>query len=339
MTPEESIAWKPEWPGGSTDILPFYDTLCPPMGGTVVEIGCFFGRSIGFLALRRPDLVLLCVDPWDDEWVDAGEQLPVGPDRERRDKYGGMFAAFKATLEEHAPGVFERLDIRRGYSKDRLAEISDASVDVCFIDGDHTTEGVRCDIQHAKRIVKPGGIIAGHDYHVQRWGGPVTLGVQAEFGDHYQLAPWPYDREGWEPGHSSVWYHRVPLVTTAWHWLCDACWAGRQVEEASGKAGDTQRTDCEACGETLPGGRAWPATDEQFAATKPRIAVGGAFVPEPAVEPFKMPASDEFVPGTPLSPEAEAALQTGLASAATGGSFALDEPEDPARAPVEPDAP
>ena len=212
MTPEESIAWHPGHPGGSTDILPWQESIADeiPMGGTYVEIGCFFGRSISYIGLRRPDLHLVCVDPWTNEWDDAGERLPVGPDRDRRDQYGGMFEAFRATLTEHAPGVFERLDIRRGRSDERLPELATASADVVFIDGDHTRAGVRFDIQEARRIVKPGGIIAGHDFHVQSWGGPVTLAVQDCFGQDYELAPWPYAREGWEPRCSSVWYHRCP---------------------------------------------------------------------------------------------------------------------------------
>lgn len=300
MTPEESIAWKPEWPGGSTDILPFYDTLCPPIGGVVVEIGCFFGRSIGFLALRRPDCHLIAIDMWQNEWDDAGERLPVGPDRERRDKYGGMFEAFRATLQEHAPGVFERLDIRRGRSDERLPEIPDASVDVCFIDGDHTRSGVRYDIQQAKRIVRPGGIIAGHDFHVQHWGGPVTLGVQDEFGDDYRLMPWPLEREGWEPGRSSVWVHYVPEAEV-WRHVCGACLAGRDGKIVI-PAGGTMV--CEACGEGFEPGGHFVVTSAQFAQTAPRIARGGTFV---QVEPERPIDASELAallpkPEEPASP-------------------------------------
>ena len=211
MTPEESIAWHPGHPGGSTDILPFYESIADeiPSGGTFVEIGCFFGRSISYIALRRSDLRCVCVDPWTNEWDDAGERLPVGPDRVLRDLHGGMFEAFRATLQREAPGVFESLTIMRGRSDQRLPEVPSKSADVVFVDGDHTRAGVRFDIQEAKRIIKPGGIIAGHDFHVQSWGGPVTLAVQDEFGDDYTLMSWPHAREGWEPGCSSVWVHRA----------------------------------------------------------------------------------------------------------------------------------
>ena len=152
MTPEDSIAWHPSHPGGSTDILPWlFDLALPliPDGGTYVEIGTFFGRSLSFVGLSRPDMSLVAVDPWTNEWEDAGEHLPVGQCRELRDKYGGMFEAFRAMLEQHAPGVFERTLIIRAPSADGLKEIDDETVDLCFIDGDHTKEGVESDIRQA----------------------------------------------------------------------------------------------------------------------------------------------------------------------------------------------
>ena len=207
MTPEDSIAWHPSHPGGSTDILPWlFDLALPliPDGGTYVEIGTFFGRSLSFVGLSRPDMSLVAVDPWTNEWEDAGEHLPVGQYRELRDKYGGMFEAFRAMLEQHAPGVFERTLIIRAPSADGLKEIDDETVDLCFIDGDHTKEGVESDIRQACRIVKTGGIIGLHDCG---WRGPPWQAA-TEMLPHGQLAPWPVEREGWEPGCSSVYWAR-----------------------------------------------------------------------------------------------------------------------------------
>lgn len=221
MTPEESIAWNPSHPGGSTDILPFFrDVLLPriPHGGTYLEVGVFFGRSLAFVGKERPDLRLIACDQWLDEWEDAGEKLPVGPDRERRDLYGGMYNAFRVIMMEHAPEVMTgakrpggAVRILRGNSAQKLGELPDASVDAAFLDGDHTHVGLLADIHHAKRIVKPGGIIAGHDFHDPKWGSDVTRAVRDEFlfkvgAKGYELAPWPVDREGWSPGYSSCWY-------------------------------------------------------------------------------------------------------------------------------------
>ena len=214
MTPEESTAWHKGHPGGSFDILPsLRDLLLPrvPSGGTYLEVGTFFGRSLSFVGAERPDLHLVAIDQWLDEWDDAGERLPVGPDRERRDKYGGMFKAFVGTMQEHAPDVLSRATVLRGRSIEILRTLAAASADLVFLDGDHTYDGLKADIEEGLRIVRPGGILAGHDFTRVSWGGDVQRAVRDMLlfrvgGKGYELAPWPVEREGWESGSCSVWY-------------------------------------------------------------------------------------------------------------------------------------
>lgn len=202
MTPSESTAWHAAHPGGSYDLLPFLEDTLPrvQLGGLYVEIGSFFGRSISFVGLSRPDLQLVAIDPWTNEWDDAGERLPVGPDRDLRDRFGGMFEAWCAMLDEHAPGVRERVRVLRMPSAEGMKEIWNASADLILVDGDHTKAGVVADITEAVRACKPGGIIAFHDCG---WRGPVWEAV-TETLPGAQFAPWPEAREGWDPGCSST---------------------------------------------------------------------------------------------------------------------------------------
>jgi predicted O-methyltransferase YrrM len=41
--------------------------------------------------------------------------------------------------------------------------LGDKKIDFCFIDGDHTYEGVRKDFEMYSRLVRNGGIVAFHD--------------------------------------------------------------------------------------------------------------------------------------------------------------------------------
>jgi len=41
---------------------------------------------------------------------------------------------------------------------------NDQSVDFCFLDGDHTYEAVSEDVRNWFPKIRPGGILAGHDY-------------------------------------------------------------------------------------------------------------------------------------------------------------------------------
>lgn len=204
MLPSESRAWLPDFPGGSVDILMAYTDLAPriPSGGTFVEIGSFFGRSMAFMGKLRPDLKLYSVDPWDEGFVDAGETLPLGADAERCKRYGGLFAAFIGTMQEFAPDVLARVRPIRAPSSRGLRVFDDASIDGILVDGDHEKGVVIADCKEALRIVKPGGLILAHDCG---WRGPVYQAVMATI-PNAQMAPWPLDEkvEGWEPGESSV---------------------------------------------------------------------------------------------------------------------------------------
>lgn len=53
-------------------------------------------------------------------------------------------------------------------------------VDMVYIDGLHTYDQVLKDIINYRRLVKPGGFIAGHDFHHQNWPG-VVAAVQKLF--------------------------------------------------------------------------------------------------------------------------------------------------------------
>ena len=143
---------------------------------------------------------MLACDPWTDEWDDAGERLPVGPDRELRDRFGGMFQAWCGMLDEHAPGVRERVRAIRAPSATGLLEVDDESVDLVLVDGDHTFDGVTADVKQSLRITKTGGIIGFHDCGFR---GPIYQAVVALL-PNAQFAPWPVARDGWDEGRSSV---------------------------------------------------------------------------------------------------------------------------------------
>lgn len=70
-----------------------------------------------------------------------------------------------------------------------------------FIDADHTRAAVTRDIELAMRLIKPGGLVCGHDYGVADWPG-VTLAV-----DSYALDSPDYHAQR-EAG--SIWSLRLP---------------------------------------------------------------------------------------------------------------------------------
>lgn len=68
-----------------------------------------------------------------------------------------------------------------GDSAGSARQFADSSVDFVFLDADHTYQAIRRDIDAWLPKVRPGGIIAGHDYN-HPWNGVITA-VNETFGD------------------------------------------------------------------------------------------------------------------------------------------------------------
>ena len=58
----------------------------------------------------------------------------------------------------------ENVFIHKGKSEKIMLGFSDDYFDVVYIDGDHSYEGVKRDLEVAYKKVKKGGLICGHDY-------------------------------------------------------------------------------------------------------------------------------------------------------------------------------
>jgi len=76
-----------------------------------------------------------------------------------------------------------RVKFVQGHSDACAGQFADESVDLIFVDADHSQSGVLKDLAAWEPKIKPGGIIAGHDYGSRRHPG-VALAVDGFFADH-----------------------------------------------------------------------------------------------------------------------------------------------------------
>ncbi len=67
--------------------------------------------------------------------------------------------------------------INVGYSTDVLKNMPDHYFDWVYLDTDHSYAVTAAELNILKDKVKPGGIIAGHDYIIGNWAGDVRYGV------------------------------------------------------------------------------------------------------------------------------------------------------------------
>lgn len=149
MTKAETETWRKEIEGWSWDILPFYEALIPalPPFARFVEIGVFCGRSSLFLAERLWTLERADVDVW------GVDPFP-----------GYVWDKFCEHLNRTDPAVRRLPHPLRMTSLEGAKFFADGSLDVVFIDGDHSEDAVRADIQAWRPKLKRGGLLCGHDY-------------------------------------------------------------------------------------------------------------------------------------------------------------------------------
>ena len=79
------------------------------------------------------------------------------------ERYELVCSRFKEQIQK---GIVEVL---RDESRIALETIPDESLDFIYIDGDHTYEGVKADLELSLRKIKAGGIITGDDYGPGSW--------------------------------------------------------------------------------------------------------------------------------------------------------------------------
>jgi predicted O-methyltransferase YrrM len=121
----------------------------PP--ATVLEIGTLHGGTLwAWSRVAKEDALIISVD------------LPGGA-------FGGGYGeADGDRLRRYARSAQNvhliRADSHDPKTRDRVVEVlGERSVDVLFIDGDHTYEGVRQDFEVFSPLVRPGGLIVFHD--------------------------------------------------------------------------------------------------------------------------------------------------------------------------------
>ena len=93
-------------------------------------------------------------------------------------EFGGGYPAWRIPLYKSFPRTTQRLDLVRGDSHDRRtfervrSLLGGEPLDLLFIDGDHTFEGVRQDFETYGSLVRPGGLTAFHDINPPKEGAP-----------------------------------------------------------------------------------------------------------------------------------------------------------------------
>lgn len=149
-----------------------------PVGGQIVEIGSFRGRSMIVLASAAADgVALVAIDPHAGN--DRGPHEFEGFEEEASQDHD----VFNANLER--AGVRDRVRHVRKFSSDALGDV-EGQIDLLYIDGAHRFGPALDDIRSWSARVKPGGDLLIHDsFSSVGVTGAIAVSLLASEGWHY----------------------------------------------------------------------------------------------------------------------------------------------------------
>ena len=142
---------------GTTGTLNQFDIAeiiqCAKGAEVYVETGSYLGLS-SLVVAKHSNALVYAHDIWVSDW----NELKGSPPAEHKD----YFYTFYKMVRDN--GFQSRIIPIRGDSKYTLGIHEDESIDVCFVDGDHSYEGCLGDLEAAYPKMKRGtGVILIHD--------------------------------------------------------------------------------------------------------------------------------------------------------------------------------
>lgn len=130
---------------------------------TIAEIGSWRGRSARAMA-DNTDAIIFCIDTWADDAIgNYGWWTP----QESPDKYktkDWLWSEFRNNLGRYIGNKVIPIRMTSAEAFELLIQRG-VKFDMVFIDGAHDYENVKRDVMTWEHLIKPNGILCGHDYN------------------------------------------------------------------------------------------------------------------------------------------------------------------------------
>jgi SAM-dependent methyltransferase len=144
-----------------------------------VEIGVAAGRFSEILLGGHPNLKLYCIDPY--------LSYPGYLDFPIQEKLTNFETCAKEKLAHYG----DRVQFIKKPSMAAVKDFEDNSLDFVYIDGNHLFRAVADDLEEWGKKVRPGGIIAGHDFETHKK--PAIINVKevvCAWTYAFAISPW-----------------------------------------------------------------------------------------------------------------------------------------------------
>lgn len=165
-----TIDWRSIYTPTPPDEMLTLDTWCKQLVGhgslpLAVEIGSYEGASAALLACYFD--VVICFDPWGDHETKPGDRIASFSGGRGRN---GHFALFMENMErleiaDRVIPVVGTCDFFKHFVPNPLPSL-------IFVDGSHTYEMVKKDLEESWIILGENGLVVVHDYRRKEHDGP-----------------------------------------------------------------------------------------------------------------------------------------------------------------------
>lgn len=164
-------------------------------GSTLAEIGVFAADFADWMAKNLHLKKFYGIDPYTSTIgvMGSGNVHGFGMEYFENDLLHGFV--------QRRMSVYPEYEHRRIFSGDFFTSMDDGSLDAVYLDGDHSHDAVRHDLELARHAVKEGGWIFGHDYerHPTKGNPEITHYVKPvvdEFCTKYGLSMYAVTNDG-----------------------------------------------------------------------------------------------------------------------------------------------
>lgn len=128
---------------------------------SVIEIGTRYGDSLRYCALNFRIREYHAIDPY----VDYDDYGSDGFNAVLKEKDGHSIASSVGQLGRELLG--KRFFLHREFSDAASASFSAGTADLIFVDGNHSYDFVKRDLENYWPILKDGGFLTGHDFFMR----------------------------------------------------------------------------------------------------------------------------------------------------------------------------
>lgn len=146
-----------------------------PKGGVCVEVGVWRGEFTATLLEVLQPARLTLIDPWKN----FAERTDAFDGQTEDQKFEGIY---QDILHRFAPRIESgQIEVNRALSDAAFKTMQADSLDFAYLDGDHSYDGIRADLEAVLPLMKVGGVIMMDDYHRRGWWGDAVIRAAHDF--------------------------------------------------------------------------------------------------------------------------------------------------------------